>query len=195
MAARTSGLATALAGRTLVYLVRHGCLAPAVALAHLPLPARSARTVTSHTGTPRMGMSARSARVGSRRHVYPWGQGKSTGNHASPADGQVGDSPPSARRGTRLAPGGGAVLARAMDTEANNDSQRDRPRHRNSRQRLQPDLVHRKCLNNALRLETYVQDAQRQADSELAEVFRKAQADSRKGAEVGKQMLRKRLSA
>ena len=52
-----------------------------------------------------------------------------------------------------------------------------------------------KCLNNVLRLETYVQDAERQGDSELAEFFRKAQADSRKGAELGKQMLRKRLSA
>ena len=52
-----------------------------------------------------------------------------------------------------------------------------------------------KCLNNALRLETYVQDAERQGDGELADFFRKAQADSRKGADLGKQMLRKRLSA
>ena len=52
-----------------------------------------------------------------------------------------------------------------------------------------------KCLNNTPRLETYIQDAQRQGDTELAEFFRKAQADSRKGAELGKQMLRKRLSA
>jgi hypothetical protein len=52
-----------------------------------------------------------------------------------------------------------------------------------------------KCLNNALRLGTYVQDAERQGDSELAGFFRKAQADSRKGADLGKQMLRKRLSA
>ena len=51
------------------------------------------------------------------------------------------------------------------------------------------------CLNNALRLGTYVQDAERQGDSELADFFRKAQADSRKGADLGKQMLRKRLSA
>jgi hypothetical protein len=52
-----------------------------------------------------------------------------------------------------------------------------------------------KCLNNALRLGAYVQDAERQGDSELADFFRKAQADSRKGADLGKQMLRKRLSA
>jgi hypothetical protein len=49
------------------------------------------------------------------------------------------------------------------------------------------------CLENALRLETYVQDAEREGDSELVELFRKAQADSRKGAEIGKQMLRARL--
>ncbi|GAB2624549.1 hypothetical protein GCM10027168_65490 [Streptomyces capparidis] len=51
------------------------------------------------------------------------------------------------------------------------------------------------CLNNALRLETYVQDAERAGDQELAELFRKAQADSRKGAELGKQLLRGRLGA
>ena len=50
------------------------------------------------------------------------------------------------------------------------------------------------CLNNTLRLETYIQDARRQGDTELAEFFSKAQADSRKGAELGKQMLQKRLS-
>jgi hypothetical protein len=50
------------------------------------------------------------------------------------------------------------------------------------------------CLSNALRLETYVQDADRNGDSELADLFRKAQADSRKGAEQGKQLLRSRLS-
>lgn len=50
------------------------------------------------------------------------------------------------------------------------------------------------CLNNSLRLETYVQDAERGKDTELADLFRKAQADSRKGAELGKQLLRTRLS-
>ncbi|HAM00855.1 MAG TPA: hypothetical protein DCQ30_01285 [Acidimicrobiaceae bacterium] len=49
------------------------------------------------------------------------------------------------------------------------------------------------CLSNALRLETYIEDAAREGDSELADLFRKAQADSRKGAEMGKGMLRKRL--
>jgi hypothetical protein len=45
-----------------------------------------------------------------------------------------------------------------------------------------------------LRLETYVQDADRDGDSELAEFFRRAQAESRKGAEQGKQLLGRRLS-
>jgi len=52
-----------------------------------------------------------------------------------------------------------------------------------------------KCLNNTLRLETYIADAERDGDHELAEFFRKAQADSRKGAELGKQMLRSRLTS
>jgi hypothetical protein len=50
------------------------------------------------------------------------------------------------------------------------------------------------CLSNALRLETYIQDADRDGDSELAELFRRAQAESRKGAEQGKQLLRSRLA-
>jgi hypothetical protein len=50
------------------------------------------------------------------------------------------------------------------------------------------------CLSNVLRLETYIQDAERDNDSELADFFRRAQAESRKGAEQGKEMLRKRLA-
>jgi hypothetical protein len=50
------------------------------------------------------------------------------------------------------------------------------------------------CLSNALRLEDYVQDAERDGDDELAEFFRKAQADSRKGAEQGKGLLKSRLA-
>ena len=49
------------------------------------------------------------------------------------------------------------------------------------------------CLSNVLRLETYVQDAEREGDSELAEFFRRAQAESRKGAEQGKEKLAQRL--
>jgi hypothetical protein len=51
------------------------------------------------------------------------------------------------------------------------------------------------CLSNALRLETYIDDAEREGDSELAEFFRRAQAESRKGAEQGKALLGKRLAA
>ncbi len=51
------------------------------------------------------------------------------------------------------------------------------------------------CLSNALRLEAYIEDATREGDSELAELFRKAQADSRKGAEMGKQLLRARITS
>ncbi len=51
------------------------------------------------------------------------------------------------------------------------------------------------CLNNALRLETYISDAERDGDEELATFFRKAQADSRKGGEQGKKMLAERLGS
>ena len=49
------------------------------------------------------------------------------------------------------------------------------------------------CLDNVLRLETYIQDAEREGDSELADFFRKAQGESRKGAEQGKALLKSRL--
>ncbi|MFI0774482.1 hypothetical protein [Streptomyces sp. NPDC021212] len=51
------------------------------------------------------------------------------------------------------------------------------------------------CLSNALKMETYIQDAEREKDTEVAELFRKAQADSRKGAELGKQLLKKRIGS
>ena len=51
------------------------------------------------------------------------------------------------------------------------------------------------CLDNVLRLDTYIQDADKAGDEELATLFRKAQAQSRKGAEEGKMLLRARLSA
>jgi hypothetical protein len=49
-------------------------------------------------------------------------------------------------------------------------------------------------LSNALRLQTYVEDAERDGDSDLAEFFRRAQGASRKGGEQGKELLRKRLA-
>jgi hypothetical protein len=50
------------------------------------------------------------------------------------------------------------------------------------------------CLSNVLRLETYIADAERAGDSDLAEFFRRAQGASRKGAEGGKELLRQRLA-
>ena len=49
------------------------------------------------------------------------------------------------------------------------------------------------CLDNVLRLEQYIDDAERENDSELADFFRKAQAESRKGGEKGKELLKARL--
>jgi hypothetical protein len=51
------------------------------------------------------------------------------------------------------------------------------------------------CLSNALRLETFIADAERDGDQELADLFRRAQSDSKKGAEQGKELLRTRMSA
>jgi hypothetical protein len=50
-----------------------------------------------------------------------------------------------------------------------------------------------RCLSNVLRLETYIQDAERDGDSELADFFRRAQETSRKGAEQGKALLAQRI--
>jgi hypothetical protein len=41
------------------------------------------------------------------------------------------------------------------------------------------------CLSNALQLETYIQDAEREGDTELATFFRKAQAESPQGRRAG----------
>jgi hypothetical protein len=49
-------------------------------------------------------------------------------------------------------------------------------------------------LSNALRLQTYIEDAQRDGDSDLAEFFQRAQGASRKGGEQGKELLRKRMA-
>jgi hypothetical protein len=50
------------------------------------------------------------------------------------------------------------------------------------------------CLNNVVRLETYIEDADREGDAELADFFRRAQETSRKGAEQGKGLLVKQLA-
>ena len=51
------------------------------------------------------------------------------------------------------------------------------------------------CLSNTLRLETYIADAERDGDNDLAEFFRRAQGASRKGAEEGKNLLKSRLGS
>jgi hypothetical protein len=48
-------------------------------------------------------------------------------------------------------------------------------------------------LSNALRLETYIQDAERDGDEEVANLFRRAQEHSRRGGEEGKRLLQSRL--
>lgn len=49
------------------------------------------------------------------------------------------------------------------------------------------------ALSNALRMEIYAGDAERDGDTELAEFFRRAQHESRKGAEQAKALLAHRL--
>jgi hypothetical protein len=49
-------------------------------------------------------------------------------------------------------------------------------------------------LSNALRLEEYVQDAEREGDNDLAEFFKRAQSASKRGGEQGKELLKKRFS-
>ena len=48
-------------------------------------------------------------------------------------------------------------------------------------------------LSNALRLETYIKDAEQAGDTELAEFFRRAQDASRRGGEEGKKLLASRV--
>lgn len=50
-----------------------------------------------------------------------------------------------------------------------------------------------RCLSNALRLETFIEDAERDGDQQVADLFRRAQTESRKGAKQGKDLLRSRL--
>ncbi|AZI66038.1 hypothetical protein RQN9TF_32885 (plasmid) [Rhodococcus qingshengii] len=49
-------------------------------------------------------------------------------------------------------------------------------------------------LSNALRMQTYIDDAERDGDGEVADLFRKAQSESRRGAEIGKKLLLDRLA-
>jgi hypothetical protein len=49
------------------------------------------------------------------------------------------------------------------------------------------------CLSNALRMDTFIEDAKRSGDDELVELFQRAQGESHKGAEKAKKMLATRL--
>ncbi len=51
------------------------------------------------------------------------------------------------------------------------------------------------CLSNALRLETYIEDARRAGDNRTADLFVRAQATSIKGAEEAKALLHERLAS
>lgn len=51
------------------------------------------------------------------------------------------------------------------------------------------------CLSNVVRLDQYIADAVDAEDAELAEFFRRAQRDSRKGAEEAKELLARRIAA
>ena len=50
------------------------------------------------------------------------------------------------------------------------------------------------CLSNVLKMEEYAADAERDGDQELAEFFRRAQSESKKGAEKGKELLKSRFN-
>ncbi len=49
------------------------------------------------------------------------------------------------------------------------------------------------CLEHVWRLEQYAVDAEREGDNQLAELFRRMQEHSRRGADECKRMLRERL--
>lgn len=49
-------------------------------------------------------------------------------------------------------------------------------------------------LSNVVRLQEYIDDAERDGDDEAAELFRRAQAASHRGGEQGKQLLARKLS-
>ncbi len=55
-------------------------------------------------------------------------------------------------------------------------------------------FVH-ESLSNVYTLETYIQDAEREGDQELADFFRRAQTESQKGGDQGKDLLLQRLQS
>ncbi|MUL41286.1 hypothetical protein FZ103_08860 [Streptomonospora sp. PA3] len=55
--------------------------------------------------------------------------------------------------------------------------------------------VVQQSLENVFRLETYIQDAEKQGDDEVAGWLRKIQENNKKAGEQGKRMLAQRLQA
>ncbi|HJQ07819.1 MAG TPA: hypothetical protein VJ872_20365 [Nocardioides sp.] len=51
------------------------------------------------------------------------------------------------------------------------------------------------CLSAALRLETYIEDARRAGDAQVADLLSRAQVSAIRGAEEAKALLADRLSA
>ena len=49
------------------------------------------------------------------------------------------------------------------------------------------------CLNNVLKMEEYAGDAERDGDNDMADFFRRAQQASQRGADQGKELLKKKL--
>ena len=72
---------------------------------------------------------------------------------------------------------------------------RGRPADRDGNRRLTPNRS--RChppARTVWKIETYIADAEKEGDSELAEWFRKIQENSKKAGDQGKQLLAKRLT-
>lgn len=50
------------------------------------------------------------------------------------------------------------------------------------------------CMSNVMRLQTYIEEAEKDGDQQLLDFFLRAQAESRKGADQGKKLLAQRLA-
>jgi len=117
-------------------------------------------------------------------------------------------SPPAPAVGYDVAPSGGSVLARldcpwrclsesiatveapggadvgttsSLGGRHDQRRQRDRRCHRTKDKDYNLIWFTEACLSNALRLETYIQDAERDGDNELADLFRRAQGRAARG--------------
>ena len=100
------------------------------------------------------------------------------------------------RQGGYLGGVAGAASHRAQSRSEEAAWRRRRPARSQVRRTEHYNIIWftEQCLSNALRMEQYAQDAERDGDNELAEFFRRAQGESRKGGEQGKALLKSRLS-